>query len=652
MKKFFCLLMVMVTCFSVTSYAGTELKDIKDAECKDAVEKLMFFEIVNGYEDGTFKPENKVTRAELSKMLVVAMGKTYLVEDAKKKYLDFNDVLSSYWAYGHIKVASDAGLVNGYEDGSFKPAGNVTYAEAAAMVLRALDYEDGVKKSELTWPNNYMSYADDLDLFEGIGNIKASEPANRGDIAILIWNAMRTGTAEIVAYNDKGVIYGEGTPMITLYLGYTYIENAEITNIEFSDDYREAEITFKEEDEKEKELTFPAKDALDMYGRKVTLIYDKAEGEVVQIEVDEEYKSVDAEVTNISDSKIYVANKKNGYKLPSEERILLYGIDDESEAAEAILILDGSTLKYLVLMGASDVRIGRVVDDRYLIKDEDDEDDPGEYGVEIREVGKSSKDDTAYFVAGDEWPEDDDIIMYYIDSDDMLVVLKTIDVDKAEEVDDISKNYIEIDGDEYEFDDSDEYTVININGSKIKETTLTDIDENADKVVVINYNMHYYFFVIDDAVADNIDPDVQDALEALEEMLEEALEYDEGEYTQESFYQLLKVIDAAKDIDYNTKLSKIRAAVGDLEEAIESLDKAGKTEKKLVAQKKILRELVNEEADQVYEDEDLYTTKSYAVFEEAYEYALDILDMDDASKAEIEDAIEELENAIDDLIKK
>ena len=102
------------------------------------------------------------------------------------------------------------------------------------MILRALGFEEEVKRNELSWPNNYMSCADDLELFEGITNIKAGDPATRGDIAILLWNALRTGVAEIVAYNDKGVIYGEGTPMITEYLGYTYIEDADVTNIKFS----------------------------------------------------------------------------------------------------------------------------------------------------------------------------------------------------------------------------------------------------------------------------------------------------------------------------------------------------------------------------------------------------------------------------------
>ena len=189
MKKFLCLLLVMVTCFTATSFAATDLKDIKDTKYEAAVDKLVLFKIVNGYGDGTFLPANKVTRAELSKMLVIAMGKESQVEAAKNKFLDFSDVLSSYWAYGHIKVASDAKLVNGYEDGTFKPAGNVTYAEAAAMILRALGFEEEVKRNELSWPNNYMSCADDLELFEGITNIKAGDPATRGDIAILLWNA-------------------------------------------------------------------------------------------------------------------------------------------------------------------------------------------------------------------------------------------------------------------------------------------------------------------------------------------------------------------------------------------------------------------------------------------------------------------------------
>ena len=646
MKKFLCLLLVMVTCFTATSFAATDLKDIKDTKYEAAVDKLVLFKIVNGYGDGTFLPANKVTRAELSKMLVIAMGKESQVEAAKKKYLDFSDVLSSYWAYGHIAVAASEKLVNGYEDGTFKPAGNVTYAEAAAMVLRALGFEEEVKRSELTWPNNYMSCADDLDLFEGISNIKAGDPANRGDIAILIWNALRTGTAEIVAYNDKGVIYGEGTPMITEYLGYTYIEEADVTNIKFSDNLKEATVTFKEEGKKEKKVTLDAIDALDMFGRKVSLLYDPMDGKILELTTDKEYTMIDAEVTNISETKIYIANRRNGYKLPEEKNILMYGISSYSEAAEAILIMKDATLEYLVLMGPSDIKVGVVVDNDYLINDD--------YGIRVRDVGETKGGD-GYFVANDDqWPSQDSVILYYLDADDFLVVLKKLDLSKAKAISSIGSKSIKTeDKNEYKFESDDDYTVINVDGTKLESLKLSQVDTKTDKLIAVNYNAHYYFFIIEDAISDNLDPEIEDALYDLEDWVDEALEYDEELYTQESYHDLTEALDYANATDHTSTLTRIQKACTKIEEAIEGLEKAtGTTEKKTVKAKKALRKLVNGEAKDVYDNSDLYTWQTYDVFDVAYDNAKDLLDIDDATLTEIDDAERDLYEAIDALAKK
>ena len=246
-KKILFICTIVILCIGSVVSAATSFSDVKNTKYEEAVENLVSLKIVNGFEDNTFKPKNNVTRAQLSKMLVISMGMEDEVASAGRKFLNFKDVLSSYWGYGYIKVASDKKLVNGYTDGKFKPDGTVTYAEATAMVVRALGYEDVIKKSSLTWPNNYMSYANDkLKLFNGIGTFKANDPATRGDIALLLWNALRTGVCDIVGENSNGLIYGQGTPMISAYLGYTYIKNAEITKVDFDDELESAEVTLKD----------------------------------------------------------------------------------------------------------------------------------------------------------------------------------------------------------------------------------------------------------------------------------------------------------------------------------------------------------------------------------------------------------------------
>ena len=89
--------------------------------------------IINGYSDGTFLPSNNVTRVELAKMIAAAEE---LALDAVES--SFSDVADTHWGLRYIEACVEAGIVNGYTDGTFLPANNVTRAEAAAMIARAL----------------------------------------------------------------------------------------------------------------------------------------------------------------------------------------------------------------------------------------------------------------------------------------------------------------------------------------------------------------------------------------------------------------------------------------------------------------------------------------------------------------------------------
>lgn len=645
MKKIICLVIAIMSFLTATCYAGTTFKDVENTKYEDAVDKLVTFEIVNGFDENTFKPKESVTRAQLSKMLVVSMGRQGEVEAAKKKFLSFSDVLSSHWGYGYIKVASDNKLVNGYENGTFKPDATVTYAEATTMIVRALGYEDEIKKSELAWPNNYMSYADEkLKLFETLGEFKATEPATRGDVAILIWNALRTGVCEIVAENSKGLVYGQGTPMITEYLNYVYIQDAEVTDVEFDNDYKKAVVTLKEEDKKAQEIKFGAEDAIEMYGKKVSVLYDKSSKKVLDLEYETEYKIVNAEVTNISKTKIYVSNRSTGYNVPDNDNILLYGIEDIDEAVEVILLLEGNTVKYCVAMGASEAIPGLVVDD-YMEIDDD------EYGVQIRKIGQNKGGETYYLANDDEWPDYKDVVLYYINSDDLLVILEEIDSEYAVEVSAIESDYIKTAAkDYYEFEDEDEYSVILTSSSNLKYGELDDININMDLVYITTYNAHVYIFVFEDAIENSLDEELVDALYDLEDIIEDALEYDEEEYTQESYANLMYEVNYGLKLNYKTSLNKIKNTILDIEEAIEDLDDdVSRSEKKVTKAKKELREFVNDDCADIIDDERYYTEDSFEYFYECYEDAVEVLEMSDALLTEVNDAYDYLIEAIDEL---
>ena len=644
-KKILFICTIVILCIGSVVSAATSFSDVKNTKYEEAVENLVSLKIVNGFEDNTFKPKNNVTRAQLSKMLVISMGMEDEVASAGKKFLNFKDVLSSYWGYGYIKVASDKKLVNGYTDGKFKPDGTVTYAEATAMVVRALGYEDVIKKSSLTWPNNYMSYANDkLKLFNGIGTFKANDPATRGDIALLLWNALRTGVCDIVGENSNGLIYGQGTPMISAYLGYTYIKNAEITKVDFDDELESAEVTLKDDQKETYKYTFDIDDVLNMYGRKVTILLDKKTNKILSLDTDSTYTVVKGEVTNVSGTKIYLSNRKTGYKIPKEENILLVGIEDIEDTVEAIILLDGATPAYCICRGATDVKVGIVVDANAKVTGYK------ETGIKVRDVG-STKGGSSYLLADDELKiSKNDTILYYINADDMLVVLRMIDELDADDVTSVTKNSIKVNRNTYKFGDTTEYSVIFVGSSKLTNKKLTDIDEDFDAVDIIVYNGHTYIFVFQDAGGDDVDSDVKEAYRDLVNAIEDALdEYDEEDYTQDSYGRFMKAIYAGQKLNYQSKVDELTKAIKKIETAIDDLEEVtNRTEKKVVKAKKQLRALVDQ-ADEIIEDDKDYTTKTYDVFMEAYDVADELLGSYKAGLKDLTNAYDDLSYAIDGL---
>ena len=96
-----------------------------------AVKTLASIGVINGYTDGTFRPNNNVTRAEFVTMLVNLTGAT-------GSDVSFSDVSATHWARAAIAAASTNGWVNGYTDGTFRPGNNITRAEAVVVMNRVL----------------------------------------------------------------------------------------------------------------------------------------------------------------------------------------------------------------------------------------------------------------------------------------------------------------------------------------------------------------------------------------------------------------------------------------------------------------------------------------------------------------------------------
>ena len=121
-----------------------------DAWYNNAVSTLSNAGIIDGYEDGTFKPDGNITRAEFATIAVRFFEATYDGGDL------FSDI-AGHWAQDYINEAANAGIVDGYPDGTFQPQQLITRAEAMTMVNRTIDRHpdaDHLLEDMITWPDN------------------------------------------------------------------------------------------------------------------------------------------------------------------------------------------------------------------------------------------------------------------------------------------------------------------------------------------------------------------------------------------------------------------------------------------------------------------------------------------------------------------
>ncbi|MFH5779911.1 S-layer homology domain-containing protein [Heyndrickxia oleronia] len=187
-----------------SSAAG--FSDVTKPEYKTAIDALAEAGILNGYENGTFKPENKVTRGEVAKVITLIRH----LEDGTKT--PFKDVKDGYWSTPYINSLYAAKLINGYENGTFKPEGNITRAEFAKLVVDAYGLTLTNAATPFTdvkagnWATPYIQTAYANGLIKGVTASKfdPSAPIKRGDLAILLHRA-DSKFGDVIGNNFPGV---------------------------------------------------------------------------------------------------------------------------------------------------------------------------------------------------------------------------------------------------------------------------------------------------------------------------------------------------------------------------------------------------------------------------------------------------------------
>ncbi len=137
--------------FSFSAEAPCAFRDIDQHWAEDAIAQLKNVGALNGYANGTFRPDNSITRAEFVTALIRTMAANQLIEITDKSAV-FSDVQGT-WSEKYVALAAENNIINGYPDGAFRPNQNITRQEIAVIIGRAFQMEE-TAETETSFSDN------------------------------------------------------------------------------------------------------------------------------------------------------------------------------------------------------------------------------------------------------------------------------------------------------------------------------------------------------------------------------------------------------------------------------------------------------------------------------------------------------------------
>jgi len=209
---------VMLAGLLTVGASAADFTDAEDIQHADAVNTLVALKVIDGKDDGSFAPEETVTRSQMAKMIAVAMNGGSETTTGTKTNPSFTDI-KGHWAESYIEFCSDLDIISGRGDGTFDPEAKVTGLEAAKMVLTALGYNADaylLKGEKWATRTDELARAADPSLYDELAGVTMNAPINRDVAAQMIWNGLQNWTKRITPNENKnnGEItwtYGSGS---------------------------------------------------------------------------------------------------------------------------------------------------------------------------------------------------------------------------------------------------------------------------------------------------------------------------------------------------------------------------------------------------------------------------------------------------------
>ncbi|MBK5252175.1 MAG: S-layer homology domain-containing protein [Peptostreptococcaceae bacterium] len=231
MKKLLSLVLVLSLVLGSVAFAFATPKDVVGTDYDEAVTRLGALGILQGYPDGSFKPDNTITRAEFAAVVVRSLGLENAA--AMKGTTSFTDVPADNWASGYINIADGLEIIKGYGNGMYGPSDPVTYEQAVTMIMRTLGYApEAADKGG--YPNGFIVVAAETGVTDDVSGVLGA-PAPRGVVAILMNNALDVNLMERVGYGDEETYSVTDKTLLTDKLGATELDTVRVTDVPFSD---------------------------------------------------------------------------------------------------------------------------------------------------------------------------------------------------------------------------------------------------------------------------------------------------------------------------------------------------------------------------------------------------------------------------------
>lgn len=189
-KKIITLSLMVLLIFTTVVFAQDDVNTVVLTDLDEtywayeSIDKLVEAGVIEGYTDGTFKPDGDITRAEL-----VKIANLVFVYTQKQESTNFTDVKSDDWFYENILIAQEAGYIKGYPDNTFKPDQNITRQEFCTILdsinsFVELPYDGTVADEVSTWAVEYVNkvVSNRIMTLDENSNFRATENATRAEV--------------------------------------------------------------------------------------------------------------------------------------------------------------------------------------------------------------------------------------------------------------------------------------------------------------------------------------------------------------------------------------------------------------------------------------------------------------------------------------